>query len=174
MVNLEQQCSFHTMGKTKKSLKHFLRYNDSPLLARFLSCILLVFLGCAFALFNKFVITNQKGTLTDKPKISAGFKTFKPKYKQGFPTILEIKGKAQKLPSQFWQADHDCHDHKRMAPSEKSEGEENTPFRNIIMENKKNVITSPSNWNTLEGLCGSSITLTIPANIQPRLHMSNE
>jgi hypothetical protein len=28
-----------------------------------------------------------------------------------------------------------------MAPSEKSEGEENTPFRNIITENKKNVIT---------------------------------
>jgi hypothetical protein len=32
-----------------------------------------------------------------------------------------------------------------MAPSEKPEGEENTPFRNINIENKKNVITPPSN-----------------------------
>lgn len=40
---------------------------------------------------------------------------------------FKIPGKVPKLPSQFWQAGHDCHDHKRMAPSEKSAGEKNNP-----------------------------------------------
>lgn len=39
---------------------------------------------------------------------------------------FKIPGKVPKLPSQFWQAGHDCHDHKRMAPSEKSAGEKTT------------------------------------------------
>lgn len=50
----------------------------------------------------------------------------------------------------------------------------NLQERNIIMDDNEYIMDLSTNYNMLNGIHSSSITITIPANIQPRLHMSNE
>ncbi len=47
-------------------------------------------------------------------------------------------------------------------------------FFSMNMDDKEYVMARSTNLNMLKGIHSSSITITIPANIQPRLHMSNE